>query len=142
MKTCRLCERVKPASDFLAGKAKRPSSTCAACRRYKAAQHRRNYYAKLPPDKRHTLTHKKRAEGYGVEHEVYSRTAIMARWNYRCAYCGEEPATHLDHVVPLSKGGADKEGNMLPACAGCNLSKGAKTLAEWAESFGPMPPPF
>ncbi|MEV8015660.1 HNH endonuclease [Streptomyces sp. NPDC086554] len=58
----------------------------------------------------------------------------MRRWGYRCAYC-DAKATHLDHVHPLSKGGADKASNMLPACADCNLSKGAKTLAEWAETF-------
>jgi 5-methylcytosine-specific restriction endonuclease McrA len=51
-------------------------------------------------------------------------------------------ATHLDHVHPLSRGGADAEHNIVPACARCNLSKGAKTLAEWAQSFAPEPPPF
>jgi len=138
---CRLCKREKPASDFLAGKAKKPSSTCAGCRKKLSDRHRRNYYAKLPPDKRHTLTHKKRAETYGVEHSEYSRTAIMHRWAYTCAYCPAF-AEHMDHVMPLSKGGTDTESNMLPACASCNLSKGAKTLAEWAETFGPEGPPF
>lgn len=142
VKVCRLCGRGKPASDFLAGKAQRVSSTCATCRRKAAAKHRRNYYARLPVDKRHELTHKRRAESYGVEHEPYSRTAILARWGHMCAYCPAF-ATHLDHVVPLSKGGADKESNIVPACAACNLSKGAKTLAEWSETFGHLePPPF
>ncbi|MFI2242392.1 HNH endonuclease [Streptomyces chrestomyceticus] len=142
MKKCRLCGRDKPASDFLAGKAKRPSSACADCRKSRAAQHRRKYYASLSTDKRHTLTQRKRAEEYGVKHEAYSRTAILTRWDHRCAYCGGW-AQHLDHVVPLSKGGADVESNMVPACALCNLSKGAKTLAEWAGTFGPDEPlPF
>ncbi|MET9425626.1 HNH endonuclease [Streptomyces sp. NPDC006540] len=57
----------------------------------------------------------------------------MRRWGYGCAYCPER-ATHLDHVIPLSKGGEDVESNMVPACQRCNLSKGAKTLAEWALS--------
>ncbi|MFG3405623.1 HNH endonuclease [Streptomyces sp. NPDC048142] len=141
MKTCRLCGREKPAPDFLAGKAKRPSSACSACRKVRAAQHRRKWYASLDTDKRHTLTQRKRAADYGTEHEEYSRTAIFARWGNWCCYCGRW-ATHLDHVHPLSKGGADKESNMVPACADCNLSKGAKTLAEWAETFEPEPPPF
>jgi 5-methylcytosine-specific restriction endonuclease McrA len=80
------------------------------------------------------LTHKRRAEEYGVAHEAYSRTAILERWGHACAYCGQL-ATHLDHVEPLSKGGTDTEANIVPACARCNLSKGAKTLVEWAESF-------
>ncbi|MGW0929581.1 HNH endonuclease [Streptomyces sp. NPDC002644] len=136
MKKCRLCGREKPAEDFLAGKAKRKSSACSACRKARADQHRRNYYARLPADKRHTLTQRKRAETYGTRHAPYSRSAIFARWGNRCAYCNA-PAEHLDHVMPLSRGGDDIESNMVPACADCNLSKGAKTLAEWSETFRP-----
>jgi 5-methylcytosine-specific restriction endonuclease McrA len=44
-------------------------------------------------------------------------------------------AQHLDHVHPLSRGGEDVESNIIPACAECNLSKGAKTLAEWVQSW-------
>ncbi|MET8691751.1 HNH endonuclease [Streptomyces bauhiniae] len=109
---------------------------CKPCRDKRRRGYIKNYYRKLPPDKRHELTHKRRAKSYGVEHEAYSRTAIMRRWAYRCCYC-DARATHLDHVHPLSKGGADKESNMVPACAGCNLSKGAKTLADWALTFAP-----
>jgi 5-methylcytosine-specific restriction endonuclease McrA len=140
VKVCRLCGRGKPADQFLAGKAKKPSSACATCRRKKQQQHIKGYYRSLPPDERHRLTHKRRAEAYGVEHVAYSRTAIMARWNYACAYCGAH-ATHLDHVHPLSKGGADAEHNIVPACQRCNLSKGAKTLAEWSRTFGPEASP-
>jgi 5-methylcytosine-specific restriction endonuclease McrA len=141
MKVCRLCGRGKPAEQFLAGKAKKESSACATCRRKRQAQHRKDYYRKLPPDKRHTVTHKRRAEAYGVEHVEYSRLAILRRWKSRCCYC-EATATHLDHVHPLSKGGADAEHNIVPACRTCNLRKGAKTLAEWAETFGPGDLPF
>jgi 5-methylcytosine-specific restriction endonuclease McrA len=138
---CRLCGRAKPAAQFLAGKAQKPSSACSTCRRKKQQAHIKNYYRSLPPDERHRLTHKKRAESYGVEHVAYSRTAILERWGHACAYCGNH-ATHLDHVEPLSKGGTDTESNIVPACQRCNLSKGAKTLAEWAGTFGPEPPPF
>jgi 5-methylcytosine-specific restriction endonuclease McrA len=116
----------------------KPSSACKTCRRKKQQQHIKNYYRRLSPDERHRLTHKRRAEAYGVAHEDYSRTEILARWSHRCAYCNGY-ATHLDHVVPLSKGGVDAAHNIVPACANCNLSKGAKTLAEWSETFGPGP---
>lgn len=39
-----------------------------------------------------------------------------------CAYCGE-PATEVDHVVPLRRGGVDEESNLVPACKPCNLGK-------------------
>jgi|GEM_PF-5985224 5-methylcytosine-specific restriction endonuclease McrA len=48
-----------------------------------------------------------------------------------CAYCREEKATGLDHVIPLSKGGRHEFSNVLPACHGCNCSKGALPLDVW-----------
>lgn len=61
----------------------------------------------------------------------YKRAEVFARWDFRCCYC-TAPAEHLDHVKPLSRGGRDVLSNVVPACADCNLSKGAQTLAEWA----------
>ena len=111
---------------------------CAACRNRRRKAHIKNYYRRLPPDKRHTLSQQRRAKAYGVHSEEYSRTEIMERWGRRCCYCNAW-AAHLDHVHPLSKGGADAPHNLVPACADCNLSKGAKTLAEWALTFGVAP---
>lgn len=138
-KTCDDCGSEKPFEEFLATKKRRESSLCNACRKRRAARHRKNYYRNLPPDKRHTLTHKRRAEAAGVRHVEYSREAIAARWRDKCAYC-DGPFQHLDHVTPISRGGEDVESNMVPACAACNLSKGALTLAEWA--LRDFPPPF
>jgi 5-methylcytosine-specific restriction endonuclease McrA len=140
VKVCRLCGRGRPANEFVTSKGK-PSSACSTCRRKKQQQHIKSFYRRLSPDERHRLTHKRRADAYGVAHEAYSRTEILARWGNKCAYC-DSWAAHLDHVQPLSKGGADKASNIVPACAACNLAKGAKTLAEWAETFEPEPPPF
>lgn len=47
-----------------------------------------------------------------------------------CAYCGSA-AESVDHVIPLSRGGAEAEENLVPACQHCNKSKGAKLLSEW-----------
>ncbi len=38
---------------------------------------------------------------------------------------------HVDHVVPLSRGGSDTEDNVVIACSSCNLSKGSKLLCAW-----------
>lgn len=48
----------------------------------------------------------------------------------RCRYCGR-PATSIDHVVPVSKGGKDEPDNLVPACRSCNSSKGSKALDDW-----------
>ena len=58
--------------------------------------------------------------------EVYA--AIRA--SGPCVYCAA-PAPHVDHVRPLSRGGWEHECNLVPACAACNFSKGAKLLTEW-----------
>jgi len=47
-----------------------------------------------------------------------------------CVYCGA-PATTVDHVVPLARGGHEAEYNLVPACGTCNFSKGPKLLSEW-----------
>lgn len=54
------------------------------------------------------------------------------RFRGRCAYCGDGATVlHMDHVVPLSKGGRHGIGNVVPACHGCNMAKGSKFLAVW-----------
>lgn len=52
-----------------------------------------------------------------------------------CIYCGDK-SEHMDHVIPVSKGGRHSVGNLVPACAKCNISKSDKFLVEWkASSF-------
>jgi hypothetical protein len=47
-----------------------------------------------------------------------------------CAYCGA-PATSVDHVRPLARGGHEAEYNLAPACISCNSSKHDRLLTEW-----------
>lgn len=56
----------------------------------------------------------------------YRRVAIFERDDYRCRYCGKT-AEHIDHVVPRCQGGTGEPGNLVAACAHCNLSKGGRT---------------
>ncbi|HTT14808.1 MAG TPA: HNH endonuclease signature motif containing protein [Thermoplasmata archaeon] len=58
-------------------------------------------------------------------------------FNGRCAYC-RVPGQRLqrDHVIPLSRGGFDSPANVVPACEGCNLSKGDKAVRYWMLSRG------
>ena len=55
-----------------------------------------------------------------------------------CIYCGE-PSEHLDHVIPLSRGGTHEIDNLVPACAKCNVSKWAKLpVLEWNGRFSKL----
>lgn len=46
-----------------------------------------------------------------------------------CAYCGD-PAFGIDHVMPISRGGAHSVENFQPLCRHCNSLKLALTEAE------------
>jgi hypothetical protein len=57
---------------------------------------------------------------------------LVRRYGGRCAYCGVLPdVLHMEHIVPLARGGRHSIGNVLPACATCNLTKWALLLIEW-----------
>ena len=47
-----------------------------------------------------------------------------------CSYCAR-PATCVDHVVPVARGGSSTEGNLAAACAPCNNAKRDWLLIEW-----------
>ncbi len=67
------------------------------------------------------------AHGCATPEQVRQRVAFYGEC---CAYCGG-PFQHVDHVIPLSRGGTAWPANLRPACAPCNLSKATKRLAEW-----------
>lgn len=64
---------------------------------------------------------------------VLTRFSILSRDGFCCGYCGvratDGAALHVDHIEPLSRGGADSAFNMLTACSECNLSKSAVSLS-------------
>lgn len=37
----------------------------------------------------------------------------------------------MDHVIPVAKGGATIDRNVVPACQRCNMQKGAKRVEAW-----------
>lgn len=57
------------------------------------------------------------------------RQAIIDRDQSRCYLCGKvclPHQIHLDHIVPLARGGAHRADNLAVACAQCNIMKGAR----------------
>jgi hypothetical protein len=59
------------------------------------------------------------------------RQQIFEKKGKKCWYCSE-PASHVDHVVPFSRGGPTAFDNGVPACPACNASKGARLFPdEW-----------
>ncbi|WP_209961193.1 HNH endonuclease signature motif containing protein [Micromonospora sp. HB375] len=50
----------------------------------------------------------------------------IAYYGGKCWICRVAPWEHIDHVKPLSKGGAHILANLRPSCASCNLGKSDK----------------
>lgn len=55
---------------------------------------------------------------------------IKIRDNYTCQICGkympDEVGLHIDHIIPVVKGGKSIPSNLRVLCSKCNGSKGAK----------------
>ena len=55
--------------------------------------------------------------------------------DYKCFYCKiivkRGINLHLDHKIPLSRGGSHSIDNLVPSCKTCNLQKGTKTDEEF-----------
>jgi 5-methylcytosine-specific restriction protein A len=57
------------------------------------------------------------------------RPVVLARDGRVCRQCGAEGSTtklHIDHIVPLAKGGSSDPSNLQVLCQRCNLEKGAR----------------
>lgn len=96
---------------------------------------RASRWQKAHPEQRRAIVYrgnmKRRARLAQVAYEPIDRNVIFAYDDYRCVYCGSAENLTLDHIVPVAKGGAHIEDNLVTACLHCNISKGMKTLIVW-----------
>lgn len=51
------------------------------------------------------------------------RRRVYKKSNYKCIVCEATDSITIDHIIPLSKGGKNKEENMQTLCKYCNLKK-------------------
>lgn len=62
------------------------------------------------------------------------RFRIFARDGFKCQYCGrgvkDEIVLHVDHILPVSKGGDNNDVNLVTSCGTCNLGKSNKPLVK------------
>lgn len=59
------------------------------------------------------------------------RFEVFKRDSFTCQYCGAQAPDvllHVDHIVPVSKGGGDEILNLITACEPCNQGKSDRSL--------------
>jgi len=58
------------------------------------------------------------------------RRQILFRDGHRCKLCGAEVASgaalHVDHIVPIARGGTTEAENLRALCSACNSAKSSK----------------
>lgn len=143
-KTCRICATWRPLKYF--GK----SRSCAGGRRHECTTcEGRLAYARNPeaciastrrtqkkyPERTRARVRRATAKFRGAEladrvtHEDIAE--LVARFNGLCVYCKVAPYEHIDHRIPICRGGKDELKNLAPACRRCNLTKGRLTDEEF-----------
>src|SRR5215213_3426120 len=145
LKTCRKCGEVKVVTEFSRNARAKDGygCYCKACesKRFRRWREDNAEYLRRRcednPELRAQQHRNRRALVWGAEG---THTAADVFWLEEaqaclCAYCGVplplEPVIHVDHKLPLSRGGSNDPSNLVLACAPCNLSKGAKTAQEY-----------
>jgi 5-methylcytosine-specific restriction endonuclease McrA len=75
-----------------------------------------------------------RRRGAPGSHTAGDIEALLRRQRAKCANCGASlrKGYHVDHIMPLAKGGSNDPGNLQLLCPGCNQRKSAKHPLEWA----------
>lgn len=66
------------------------------------------------------------------------RFEIFKRDSFACQYCGRVPPSvvlHIDHIIPVCRGGGNGTDNLVTSCAECNLGKAGIPLSAIPESL-------
>lgn len=148
MATCRKCGEAKPATvEWFVPNVKSRRGIRTICKRCHAEEtYEANRAWRLSHPEVQSAASKRWKKANPIEHKAQadrrraakakadgSHTAVDIRCQYarqggRCFYCGARVGDdyHVDHVIPLSRGGSDGPENLVVACPFCNVSKGAK----------------
>lgn len=110
----------------------------AAIRKYRASgrsleMERARRKANPEPARARVRTRRARLQGAEGTHTSEDVERLLQSQRHRCAACGGCVASgyHVDHKVPVSRGGSNWPDNLQILCPRCNLSKGARTPEEW-----------
>ena len=147
IKVCSKCGRLLVANEMNFRKSKGGKynlrGECRECeKKYKEQYYRDNkdkekervnqYYKDNP----HVVFNNHIKQRHGLDSNITKEQyyEVLEYFGYKCAYCGcelNENNLTLDHVIPLSKGGAVDPWCVIPSCRSCNSSKHASEMLLW-----------
>ena len=157
-KTCTKCGKTKSLDDFYRDKGMPDGrrGDCKVCNLRKTREHyqrtidQRNAYSRkyyrenkekiLQYQLEYARANREKVRAYGRSYrakknnvEAYKVTDkdCMNIKNQPCLMCGSTENVHIDHIIPISKGGRHAIGNLQPLCKPCNTAKSNKYMIEW-----------
>ena len=97
-----------------------------------ARRYRQAHKDSIKARNRYYKARKRHAQGKHSPAEVVEQ---YKRQHGKCYYCNCKlgNAYHVDHVIPLSRGGSNGIDNIVIACPSCNMHKHDKLPHEWPE---------
>lgn len=112
------------------------ANNVARAKRWALANPERAHEVRLVSDR----NRKAALRGADGSHTVDDVAAILKRQKLKCAECSisirSQEDRHVDHIMPLSKGGTNWPSNLQVLCATCNLRKAAKDPLDFAKERG------
>lgn len=143
LKVCAICNKEFDDLDWY-------NKTCcsAECSRLYRKETSRKYYKAHAEERREWRrewqeTSRGKASGTAVRHNRRTRLSgismtadmvleLKTEFLGFCPYCWDKIIKgHVDHIVPVSRGGTNERTNLAWVCAECNREKGDKSLLEF-----------
>lgn len=87
----------------------------------------------------HNRNTKTRRESVAGSHSKSDIDALFARQNGQCAVCKAclvNNGCHVDHIIPIARGGSNYVGNIQLLCSPCNLHKHVAIPIEFRRKHG------
>jgi 5-methylcytosine-specific restriction endonuclease McrA len=100
----------------------------AASRKY------RSVWKKNNPHKVAEHNHLRRVRRHGNGNQNCDQKIKLLGLERFCHWCCDKLTKlnfTIDHVIPISRGGAHIPDNLVACCAYCNSSRGSKLISEW-----------